>query len=232
MMLSATSSTTPAGGTSQPRMSSRHSSRGPMPIITPTSPATATATTTTTTSRRRPSSRHSQTRSHRPPRRRSSRAFSKPPSSATAPKSLSVDRPSRKCGAHTAWGSSPSATCRPFRRYRLPCSFLMPLRRLPRLIRVKRWHSRRGRGRGRGVVGWCRTGTGTRRHRPRRGCSIRRRSAIRRIRLLRRVAGARAGAAVGGGASRHGHEHGSAHGNSQAQASSGYSNASYSSYAS
>jgi hypothetical protein len=38
---------------------------------------------------------------------------------------------------------------------------------------------RRGRGRGRGVAGrWCRTGTGSRRHQPHRGCSIRRRCAI------------------------------------------------------
>ncbi|KAJ7841293.1 hypothetical protein B0H13DRAFT_2415027 [Mycena leptocephala] len=48
-MPSATSSNTPAGGTAKPRMSSRHSSHGPVPLATSTSPASATTTPTTDT---------------------------------------------------------------------------------------------------------------------------------------------------------------------------------------
>ncbi|KAJ7799507.1 hypothetical protein B0H14DRAFT_1706443 [Mycena olivaceomarginata] len=191
-MPSATSSTTPAGGTSKPRMSSRHSSR-----LTPPLPP------------------------HHPPprqRRRRQTAPSRPAADARLPdvhklahtahhdvgapafppnlrpvrplESLSVDRPSGKCGAHAARGSSPSATCRPFG----PFSSLMHLRRLPRLIQVARWHSRRDIG----AVGQSYR---TRRRLRRCGCSIRRRRAIRLTRLLRRVVGERMGA-VGVGEAR------------------------------
>jgi hypothetical protein len=106
-----------------------------------------------------------------------------------APRPLPSTRPStHRCGARTAWASSPSATCHPYPLCRCLYSF-QTLRRLRLLIRGTHWRSRRDTG-GRGVVGrWYRTRTRRGRRRRRRKGSTRRRRAIRPIALLRRVAG-------------------------------------------
>jgi hypothetical protein len=112
-MPSATSPTNP--------LSSRHSSRGPLPTVTPTSPATDRNAQSRPAADTRLPDVHKP--AHRPPRRWHSRASSKPLPTDRS-KSLSINQPLRKCGAHTARGSSPSAACRPCLRC-LPYSFRM-----------------------------------------------------------------------------------------------------------
>ncbi|KAJ7100357.1 hypothetical protein C8R44DRAFT_351538 [Mycena epipterygia] len=114
-MRSATSSNTPPGGTAKPRMSSRHSSQGPVPLATPTSPATATTTAPTT-----------DTLKVVQPPTPASPTFASPPTSPTATsklprflqspaqrdrsKSLSVDRPSSAASSSASHGTTASYT--------------------------------------------------------------------------------------------------------------------------
>ncbi|KAJ7825912.1 hypothetical protein B0H14DRAFT_1278819 [Mycena olivaceomarginata] len=125
----AMSSTTPAGGTAKPRMSSRHSYRGPLPIVT--LPRDNDGDDRHALSRPAADARLPDFRkpAHTPHHVVVTTTSELPrclqnPAQRGSSKSLSVDRPSGKCGAHAARGSSPSATCRPFGRCRLPLFFL------------------------------------------------------------------------------------------------------------